>query len=73
MEFIVQPVTRLFNYSGSNDSAEKQFPGKSLNFQPTKLMNGNPLQTVGVVMTNASRCNTSACSLLIVARKEDLK
>lgn len=73
MELIVQPLTWLSNYSGSNDSAEKQFPGKSLNFQPTKLMNGNPLQTVGVVMTNASRCNTSACSLLIMAGKGDLK
>lgn len=73
MESIVQPMTWLFNYSGSNDSVEKQFPGKSLNFQLTKLMNGIPLQTVGVVVTNASGCNTSGCSLLAVAGKEDLK
>lgn len=69
----MQPMTWLFNYSGSNDAAEKQFPGKSLNFELTKLMNGITLQTVGVVMTNASRCNTLGCSLLTVAGKGDLK
>lgn len=33
MEFIVQPMTWLFNYSGSNDSAEKQVPGKFSAYQ----------------------------------------
>lgn len=73
MEFIMQPMTWLFNYSGSNGAAEKQFPGKSLNFELTVLMNGIPLQTVGAVMTNVSRCNTLECCLLIVAGMGDLK
>lgn len=63
MEFIMQPMTWLFNYSRSNDNTEKQFPGKSLNFKLTKLKNGIPLQTIGVVMTNDSRCNTFGCSV----------
>lgn len=69
----MQPMTWLFNYSGSNDAAEKQFPGKSLNFELTKLVNGIPLQPVGVVMTNTSRCNALGCSLLVVTAKGDLK
>lgn len=63
MEFIMQPATWLFNYSRSNDTTEKQFPGKSLNFKLTKLRNGIPLQTVSTVMTDDSRCNTFGCSV----------
>lgn len=59
----MQPTTWLFNYSRSNDTTEKQFPGKSLNFKFTKLRNSIPLQTIGIVMTNDSRCNIFGCSV----------